>query len=115
MRYGLRHALPAAVLFLPSTIAHASGDPIVIYFAAGGSAVQLALLVFIWIGRTFRPARLPATAAYVLYLGLLWAWVWESRQSTTIVGAALIVLPCLAVGVLMWVLSMIHRRSQSGM
>lgn len=95
----------ACLLLLHATGAHASGDPIVIYWASGAGVVQIALLVFVFAARAFGAARLPAVAAYVLNLIILWSWVWQSRQSSTLLGIGLLVFPCLVVGVLYWMLS----------
>jgi hypothetical protein len=101
----------ACLLLLVASPAHASGDPIVIYVVAGGGLAQLALVVFMLTARAFRSVRLPALATYLLYLVVLWAWVWNSRQSATTLGAGLIVLPCLVVGTLLWLLVTAGRRS----
>lgn len=104
-------ALCACLLVLYATGAHASGDPIVIYLTAGAGLVQLALLIFLLVAQAFRVARLPAVAAYLLYLVVLWSWVWQSRQSSTLLGIGLTVLPCLAVAVLIWMLSTAASRN----
>lgn len=99
-----------ALLLAYADLAHASGDPGVIYWAAGVALLQIGLFVFILTGRVFAAARLPASTAYLLYLFVLWSWIWHSRQSATILGAGLILLPPLAVAVLAWLLSAATRR-----
>jgi len=101
----------ACLVLLLSPAAHASGDPAVIYLMAGGALVQVVLGVFMLTARAFRPARLPALAAYALYLVVLWPWVWESKPSETLPGIGLIVLPVVIVGTLLWLLITAHRRS----
>jgi len=103
----------ACHLLLLATPAHASGDPAVIYLMAGGVLVQVVLIVFMLTARAFRRARLPALAAYALYLVVLWPWVWESKPSETLPGIGLIVLPCVIVGTLLWMLVTAHRRSDA--
>lgn len=103
-------ALCACLLLLYTTGAHASGDPIVIYWAAGAGLVQIALFVFVLAARAFGAARLPAVAAYVLNLIVLWSWVWQSRQSSTLLGIGLVIFPCLVVAVLYWMLSTVASR-----
>ncbi len=105
------HALCACVLLLYATGAHASGDPIVIYWISGAALVQVALLAFVLAARAFGAARLPTVAAYVLNLIVLWNWVWQSRQSSTLLGIGLLVFPSLVVAVLYWMLSTVARRS----
>jgi uncharacterized membrane protein len=104
------YALCGCLLLLQATRAHASGDPIVIYVTAGGGIAQVALLVFILAARAFRSARFPAVAAYLLYLVVLWAWAWQSKQSAMMLGAGLVVLPCLIIGALLWMLAKADRR-----
>lgn len=109
MRLRLGYASCVCFLLLHATGAHASGDPIVIYVAAGGGLVQLALLIFVLIARAFRLARFPALAAYFLYLVVLWGWVWQSRQSAALLGGVLVILPCLIIGALLWMLTAVDR------
>lgn len=92
------------VTVLYASGAYASGDPMVLYWMVAGGLTQVTLLLYILMARKFRVARSPATAAYVLYLVLLWTWIWNSTQSPTYLGIALVVLPLLAVGVLSWVI-----------
>lgn len=113
MKARLVSVLYGCFLLLQGTAAHASGDPIVIYLAAGGGIVQVTLLVFIFIAQSFRAARAPTVAAYLLYLVVVWAWVWQSRQSATMLGASLVVLPSLIVAALLWMASAIGRRSHT--
>jgi hypothetical protein len=114
MRSRILNALVCTCLFLfHAPIAQASGDPIVIYLAAGGGLVQIALLIFILTAKAFRQVRAPAVTAYILYLGVLWGWVWQSRQSAALLGAALVILPCLVVGALLWLLVAVDRRSDA--
>ena len=97
--------LQISVLLLYANRSYASGDPIVMYWAAGGVLLQLALLIFVLAGRVFSVARLAVLTAYVLYLILLWSWVWQSSQSSTFLGLALIVIPCLVIAALFWILT----------
>jgi hypothetical protein len=112
MRSRTLYALVSSCYFLfHTTAAQASGDPIVIYFAAGGGLVQMALLIFILAAKAFRQARTPSVIAFLIYLGVLWGWVWQSMQSAAVRGAALVVLPCLVVGALLWLLVAVDRRT----
>ena len=106
-------ALHSCFLLFYTIEAHASGDPIVIYSVAGGGLVQIALLIFVLTAQAFRRVRTPAVVVYMLYLPVLWAWIWQSRQSATVLGVCLVVLPCLVVGALLWLLTAVDRRSSA--
>jgi hypothetical protein len=93
----------AALLYV--TEAHASGEPAVIYWVAGGGLAQVVVLIFLVTSPRFRATRFPAITGYALYLHVLWSWVWNSSQSPTLLGSALVLLPVLAVCVLVWMVS----------
>lgn len=98
-------ALYAVLVLLFTTSAHASGDPAVLYWMAAGGLTQAALLLLVLVARRFRAARAPSATAYLLYLVILWSWIWNSSQSPTLLGLALVAFPLLSVGTLLWILS----------
>lgn len=102
--------LQSCLLLLYSTVAHASGDPMIVFWIAGAALVQIAVLIFMLTAQVFRRVRTPAVVLYILYLPLLWAWIWQSTQSVTVFGVCLMVLPCLVVGVLRWLVRANDRR-----
>ena len=112
MKFGIA-LLCACLLLLCAPLAHASGDPAVVYILGGGIVVQLALVIFIVTARVFRRARLPVLTAYALHLLVLWPWVWESKPSERLPGIALILMPCLIVGALLWMLVTARAPSNS--
>lgn len=92
-------------------LAHASGDPMVVYYAAAGGVVQVGILGFLFATKKFRGVRIQAFVAYALNIIPLWGWVWNSSQSPHLLGGALVVMPVLSLAILLW-FSRSHNKSK---
>jgi hypothetical protein len=86
---------------LHATSAHASGNLSVIYWMAGGVAVQIGCLAFFCFAPMPRRIRAAALAVYAPCLAALWGWIWHSNTSATLSGILLVVVPLLVVGVIL--------------